>query len=278
MLGAVLGGARTYEDTRARFRLQLPRGWVLAPKFGDLDGMVFSRSFARGSSGLVQFAVRVKPDQSMAEVKRGLEGTLNQEGGFTPAGRRRTKIRGYPAERLEYHARHGTQGRTQKTTRIWLFRAFEKTYIIRLEGQKSDLRRVHREVTKMLRSFEPLSASAARPSRSPSSRPSLAKPQKAPRPSPERSAPELGAESLVGLWKARAGQGQSSSVVILRLDEGGRFLFESFSGTWRVDQGALVLQARPTETIRYECRLKGDSLVLSKGDLDAPIFFERVRS
>lgn len=77
---------------------------------------------------------------------------------------------------------------------------------------------------------------------------------------------------LVGTWNTSAKKG----VVTLRLEEGRQFRLGPHQGSWSADGSTLKLDRGGGDLITYRYQLKKGFLLLSGGDLDAPVRFERV--
>jgi hypothetical protein len=76
---------------------------------------------------------------------------------------------------------------------------------------------------------------------------------------------------LVGTWTTSAKKG----VVTLRLEAGRQFQLGPHQGQWSADGGTLKLDRGGGDLITYRYQLKKGFLLLSGGDLDAPVRFER---
>ena len=66
-MGAKPTMAKEYVDTKRRFSIDLPRGWKLAPRPGDIHGMSFRRDL---DGKFALFRVSVRP-ASLGETARG---------------------------------------------------------------------------------------------------------------------------------------------------------------------------------------------------------------
>lgn len=83
-----------------------------------------------------------------------------------------------------------------------------------------------------------------------------------------------GRRRLFGKWRA---VGVEPAFELL-LTSAGSFVLGPYSGRWAIEDGALRLAKSDTEFITYKYRFEGRKLVLSGGDLDQPVSFERISS
>lgn len=79
---------------------------------------------------------------------------------------------------------------------------------------------------------------------------------------------EAGGAGPVGQW--RKGQAE------LWLGPDGRFSFGPHQGRWSLTEGRIRLELGPVDIVSYAFRMKGNALILSGADLDAPLRLERV--
>ena len=254
ILGAVLLTlSAPYSDTQGRFRLDVSEHWTLAPRFGDIAGMVFSRGQADQDPRTVQFEVRVEGMTTSPSSQR-LAAYLVAKTGGTGAGDEEVRVGRYPARRttVEYEGGHPIPG--PRVVTVWALEARDIAYLLIFDRPRQDWHRYRSEIEAMLRSFEP-----------------TAKPKVAKKPAiPVEPPPVTSASSvLVGRWK-------SSSGVELSFSADGRFILGDLFGRYARLSDSLLELERPDGTKeRFSFEQSGRRLILRSKRLPVPAIYER---
>lgn len=249
-LCSALAAATPYADTQGRFFLSLEDGWELSPRFGETEGMRFSRALpARHGGGRVYFEVEVREDLSAPDWSEVSMSTLERQGHSTHRGASRVGARS--AQRV-------TARRDKHKVRCDYVQAGARAYRLCLEGGARDLRVVNDDVQAMLTSFRAESDGKARPSVkvAPSSGP---------------SAPEGSAVDLSGHYKSEAG-------VIFELNPRGHFRLGSLEGSYEVQGDLLTLRPDQGKETTFRFSMQAGTLSLLSSRLGAPARYRRIES
>lgn len=245
MIAIVLVGARPYEDTQKRFRLDVAEAWSLAPQFGDTSGMVFERKVPeREGGGSALFIVRADPSggRALGDYVSQIEGSFAAMPDFRAGTSRAVEVAGRGATQKRYR----TRGRRLTSTFVEANGFF---YLLHFEAPRRAARRLWPQAQAMLGSFRPGRVQARSPVATTTAR-----------------APEV--EAPVGRWQSKSG-------LVLLLEEGGRYELADVSGTYRIDGGQLVLSRPGGGRQTFGFTHDDDRLVLTSPDLSSPIEYRR---
>ncbi len=245
-------GAAPYEDPRRGFRVELPQGWALAPRFGDTQGMVFARTArTRRDSGLVHLMVRAESTAPtftafVAAMEEGLAG----QPGFARVKEHKGRLAGQPALVREYRASVGED--LEKRIVAHYVPAGGRFFLVQYEGRARDVERVQGELKAMLDSFAVLDVAGG----------------PAPRSSPVPAA--VDEEALVGRW-----ENDDGLVLVLGSDRG--FVLGELGGRFEVDARTLtlVIPGKGRELFTFTLDAAAGTLVLESPNLDAPMTYRR---
>lgn len=233
-------GARPYEDTRGRFKIQPASGWRLAPRFGDVRGTAFE--FEKRPAGIpARFTLWADKLEEGLDPWRALESELRAS---TTIQRQRDlprmQIGGVPADVRRYQGRRGAN---DVVVRAHVFAASDFRYTLWWEASLRKERQIARQVARMLASFQPA----------------------APRnPSPLPAKKEELQRSVVGRW-------QSDEGVVLELRKNGTFRLADVKGQYRVQGKQLELRPRDGTPQRFSIRWEQNALLLTNPVLQRPL-------
>ena len=230
--------------------MELEEGWVLTPRFGDTQGMVFSRQGSRRGPKIALFMVRVEEASgAISTWMRALEEGLRGQPGFKRLSERQTQIAGQPGLIRDYKTQ--VSSTVEKRIRWYVFAVRSRFYLLHAETERRHMRRIMPEIKRMVRSFK---AKGGR---------SRTEPME-----PAESAIPSGA--LVGAWIADSG-------LVLDLRAGGRFSLADVSGRYELnaDTLTLLIPNRAAQKFRYQVDLVRGTLVLSAPGLAEPIRYRR---
>ncbi len=243
-------GAAPYEDARRGFRLELPDGWALAPRFGETQAMVFTREVrTRRDRGLVSLTVRSEAGHpTFTAFVEAQERALSAQPGFARLGERRAPLGGSPALLREYRAELAPG--EEKRLRAYFLPAPDRAYLALVEGRARDLERVDKELAVALASFRTLGVSAPPP------------------PPPPRAEPGPGA--VAGRWENDDG-------LVLVLGSDGGFVLGELTGRFELDDRTLtlVIPGQGREPFGYTLDATAGTLVLESSNLEAPMTYRR---
>jgi hypothetical protein len=328
---AISGIARAdpYEDTKHRFVFDLPAGWRLAPRFGDLYGMSFERAIETDVAVLTVHADPA-PGSDLRSFADAVEAEWSRAEAAERSSESKRKIAGQSAIVREYAIK-----KRGRRARSYLFSAAGRFYHVRVDAPGAALRGLEPEIDGLLASFRPMKPPAEaeeeeeeeeeldlsgtwigkggvrlvltdeggfslgeRSGRyklegrtlilSVTGKPpqrfeiqlqdrgaalALSSPN-LPQPAIYRrgdSAPEASDRFIMGHWTTETARGS----VVLILSSDGVFEMAPLAGRWSVKGDRLTLRGGQGESVVYRFRLEGSTLVLSGGDLDAPLKFHR---
>lgn len=240
LLVAAAPGPGTYEDTKSRFTLDLPRDWKLAPRFGDTFGMTFERAL----EGQATTALTVHVDPAIAQDLAGFavaaEKAWQSAGPITMRSTSRVKVADRPA--LVHDA-----DQAGRRIKAYFLESDGHYYHLRFEVPPGQARTVEADWEKMVASFRP-GASA----------PKAADPKLPPSIPP----------GLMGSWRGKAG-------VAMTLRPDRTFAMGGLKGRWSIDGASLVLVVPGRSPLRFTMVLDGDVLELSTPNLEAPVRYDR---
>jgi hypothetical protein len=151
--------AKPYEDTRHRFRVELPESWSLSPQFGDTHGMVFQRELgSRQRKSLATLIVHVDsvPANDSREYAEAHERSLEQQGALEKKGESTTTVGGNAALVREYTAVASKEPKLEKTMRAYFFEAAGHRYLLHLEAPSRDFSKLESDLEKIMKSFKAL--------------------------------------------------------------------------------------------------------------------------
>ena len=246
-----------YVDTQDRFRLEIPEGWSLAPRFGDTAGMVFSRAGPGHHPRTVQFEVRVEGVTTARPADRLTAYLSAKTGGAAPAGRP-VRVGAHSAARatVEYEGGPPTPG--PRVVTVWALTVDSVGYLLVFDRPRSAWNRYRPEIETMLRSFAPR---APRPAR-------RAAPAPVPAPPPSAGA-KLSRADLVGRWRGPSG-------VELAFSADGRFILGDVLGRYTLSApSALELEQLDGRRERFSVERDGRRLILRSSRLAEPAVYHR---
>ncbi len=259
-LVVAMGGvasAGEHQDPRGRFRFPVPEGWAFAPAFGDVDGVRFRRELARAEAPVW---LLVHADPPAGPRPEAIERARDEGRGLRLVASDASALGGRPARRRRLVA---GSGRAAVEVRAWYLDDAGRQYVVWFEGPTHALRRLDRELDRVVAGFRPAAGTpptAAPPPERPSSRPT--EPPAPARPPPRDTA-------LVGRWHKEGGASLLLGSDHL-FDLGGQL------GRWRLDGSTLVLHVEGGKTVRFGVRLlDADRLELSAPRLPAPQLYVR---
>jgi hypothetical protein len=150
--------AKPYEDTRHRFRVELPDAWQLSPQFGDTHGMVFQRSVgARHRKSLATLIIHVDsvPASDAKAYADAHEKALETQPGFERKSEGATTIGGLPALVREYKSFASKKQEIEKKMRAHVLEAAGHHYLIHVETTARDFNKIESDLKTILKSFTP---------------------------------------------------------------------------------------------------------------------------
>jgi hypothetical protein len=163
LFAALLMAAKPYEDTRHRFRVELPDTWTLTPQFGDTSGMVFQRSIGvrqRQTVATLIIHVDSAPASDAKEYADAHEKALRAQPSFERKSESAVTVGGHAALVREYRALAAKKPKIEKTIRAHFFEAVGHRYLIHIESPSRDFAKVEEDLAKILTSFKPMAGSA----------------------------------------------------------------------------------------------------------------------
>ena len=238
-LSAAPSSPATYLDTQKRFTLQLPAGWEVAPLPHDMGGMSFHR---RRGGALALLGVQVfhfPTAVGLAEFDARVLAAYDQELGFAPQPNSSgaTQVAGRPAMRRRFVLQVAPGRKVFKLVEQHTLVVDQTGYAINCEALAESFGAFAGDCRALIDSFRPAQDIDSLPHR-------------------HRPAEKLAARHLIGRW-----QGGSHA---LRLTPGGEVVLDQLEGTWRIDQGTLVLTFDGQEE-RLEVEHAPRALTLSGG-------------
>jgi hypothetical protein len=238
-----------FEDTQGRFSLDLPAGWSFAPQPGDASGVYFRRVWeGMPANATVRFMTFTVPIDLNAFAAR-IAAASDQEPGFRLLQSEPVLVAGTTAIGRRFVTFVGGNKRLTKVVeqRLGMLGPF-KAYVLHAETLADVFGTFEKDFETLFSSFVPHdSAKPIGPTRA-----------KRPR--------RFDRRLLVGLWE---GGGQT-----LQLSPAGVAVLGEQSGSYRVDQGVLVLHFGDTEQV-FNFELTGKTLQLSGGSFGAGQAFVR---
>jgi hypothetical protein len=247
--------AKPYEDTRHRFRVELPDTWSLTPQFGDTSGMVFQRSIGvRQRQSLATLIIHVDsvPASDAKEYADAHEKALASLPSLERKGERAVTVGGHAALVREYRALATKKPKIEKTIRAHFFEAASHRYLIHIESSSRDFAKVEEDLGKILASFKPMTGTGEKKSET------IRLDELAPTP------------ALNGRWVNEDG-------LLMVLGGDGSFALAEATGRYEVKDNTLTMiipgQGRESFTFVFD-GLVG-SLTLSSPNLGAPMVYRR---
>lgn len=238
--------AKPYEDTKSRFRLDMPEDWKWAPQPGDTSGTWFRRT-----NGLAvgNFSVRViKLDRSttLETVKGEAERAIVAEPGYRRLAEEALVVGGRPATRREYTMFVAGSDRTQRRVDDYFLQNGDHAFWLHFESLAEGFDLYRDDVSHFLASFVPIAGG--------------------------QSTGVMGgvALELLGRW-TKVGDG--ALVLDLRSDQ--QFTLGPTQGSFTVERETLTLKTEDGEE-RFRFILKKDELTLAGPHLDVPIKYNRI--
>lgn len=249
LISLLIIAASPYTDTQQRFSVALPDGWGLAPRFGQTEGMRFSRKLAdRHGAGQAYVAIEARENVSVSEWIRTSSHELQL--GEHQVKASASQVGGRPSRRVR-----ATKGRAVVRcdyvgAGAWVFR-------LCFEGTRRDLRLVQADVKRMLRSFKPTVGSA--PTAPMADVPVL------------QAAPSAVPDRLYGQFKSEAG-------TTLQLLRDGRFLLGPAEGIFEAQGNLLVLVTAKGNRIEFRYVVSAQTLTLTSARLGKPAVYRRIEA
>lgn len=229
--------AKPYKDTRARFALEQPDGWQLAPLPGDTQGMVF-RKVVDGVPGTLRVAVRViKPGETTKMTLDEVEETAKAELGYKRGGDVPTSVGLLPAMRRTFSVYASGDESTVRAIEVIALHAYGHAHILHFETLQDKRKAFTRDLDKMMASYQALIGKGVY-------------------------------ATLVGTWINQAGGPE------LILEEDGRYQLGPLRGGYQADGGKLVLRVG-TDGEAYRYVLEDNILTLSSPNLGDEMKFKR---
>jgi hypothetical protein len=251
-------GAKPYEDTRHRFRVELPEGWALTPQFGDVHGMVFQRTLGtrqRRSLGTLIIHTDSSSGVDTKQYAEQHERALSTQGGFERVKESAVMIGGLPALAREYRALASKKPEIKKTMRAHFLEVNGVKYLLHFESITRDFTKLEGDITTVLASFTPLAKSSGSSETA------------------EQIAiePERAAANLAGRWVNDDG-------LVMVLGGDGSFALDEANGRYEVRDNVLTMiipdKGRESFTFAYDA---GEgTLTLSSPNLGEPMLYRRV--
>lgn len=229
--------AKPYKDTRARFALEQPDGWQLAPLPGDTGGMVF-RKVVDGVPGTLRVSVRViRPGETTKMTLDEVEEAAKAELGYKPGGDLPTSVGLLPAMRRTFSVFASGDERTVRAIEVIALHAYGHVHILHFETLQEKRKAFTRDLDRMMASYQALVGKGVY-------------------------------ATLVGTWINLGGGPE------LILEEDGRYQLGPLRGGYQADGGRLVLRVGADgEAYRYV--LEGNQLTLNSPNLGEEMKFKR---
>ncbi len=242
----ITAAAAPYTDTQQRFSLTLPEGWGLAPRFGQTEGMRFSRKLAdRHGAGQVFIGIEAREQVGVSEWIRSSSQNLTAAGHkVRPSD---SQVGGRPSRRVRAVKGRAVIRCDYLPAGAWVFR-------LCVQGTRRDLRLVESDVKVMLQSFRP--KVGADPSADVPIAPLAPTPIAAP---------------LLGRFKSDAGS-------ILQLHRDGRFALGPAEGVFEAQDDLLVLITAKGKRIEFRYVLSRGTLTLTSSRLGKPAVYQRIKA
>lgn len=158
LLAVALIAAKPYEDTRHRFRVELPEVWTLSPQFGDTLGMSFQRELgSRSRKSQAALLIHVDPFQvnETREHADAYEKTLEEQGALEKKGESATTVGGNAALVRDYRL-SVKKPKSEKTIRVYFLEAAGHRYQLHVEAAPRDFDKLEGDLQKIMKSFKPL--------------------------------------------------------------------------------------------------------------------------
>ncbi len=240
LLVALPATAKPYTDTKKRFSLEQPDGWVLAPMPGDTSGMIFRKNID-DIPGTLRVSVRpIKPSETPKQTLDELEGAMKAELGFQAGTDLPTSVGLLPAMRRTFSVFASGDARTVRAIEIIALHAYGHVHLLHFEtlqqlaGKRSAFTR---DLDKMLASYQAL----------------------------------VGKDTyatLIGTW-INLGGGPD-----LILEEDARFQLGPLKGGYQADGGKMALHLKDGGEV-YRYALVDNLLTLSSVNLGEDMRFKR---
>lgn len=254
LFAALLTAAKPYEDTRHRFRVELPDTWSLTPQFGDTHGMIFQRDLgvrARRSLAMLIIHVDSAPVSDAKEYADAHEKALRNQPAFTKKGESTSTVGGYPALVREYTALASKKPKIEKTIRAHFLEAAGHRYLIHAESPTRDFEKIEDDLTKILASFAPLAGASDR----------------------DTNAPKIALENtpvLTGRWVNEDG-------LLMVLGGDGSFALAEATGRYEVQNNTLtmIIPGQGRESFTFVFDGVDGTLTLSSANLGSPMIYRR---
>ena len=238
--------ARPYRDERRGFALELPKGWRLAPQFGQTEAMVFERRFSvrRGGRRAALSIRRVNADVVDQQVQEELHRVWGKSVGSAP------RLAPPPNMKTAWSRRYRPS--SDVDAEAHLLSTGTTRFLVALNASPRDLRRFRSDVRRLISSFRPLGAASPTPRPVPPAR-------------PLRRAPQL-----VGHWVRNDGAS-------LIFDADGTYTLADVTAPYAFKEGRLHLTDAEGYVQRFEILQEGDRLELRATALSAALVFQRFR-
>jgi hypothetical protein len=246
--------ARPYEDTRRRFRLELPEKWELVPQFGDTSGMTFRRVLKTRHGdvpAILLIHVDSVPAADAREYADAVEAQLKKQAGFTRLEEREGLVGGKPALIRDYKMLASKKPKIEKQVRTHYIDAAAHHYLLHFETTALEFHLVEKDLQQILDSFRPIAGASQKK---------------------EAHAP-IASDSA----KAIAGRWVNDDELVLVLGDDGSFALAEASGRYEVEGGKLTMiipgQGRESFTFIHDPEQR--TLTLSSENLGKPMVYRR---
>ena len=238
-LAAATASSPVYIDTQKRFTLSLPAGWEVAPLPNDMGGASFRR---RNGGQLALLGVQVfhfPTAVGLPQFDARVLAAYDQELGFAPQPNTSgpTEVAGRPAMRRRFVLQVAPGRKIYKLVEQHTLVVDQTGYAINCEALAESFGAFAGDCQALVKSFRPGQDIDSLPHK-------------------RKRLEKLAPRHLIGRW-----QGGSHA---LRFTPGGEVVLDKLEGTWRLDQGTLVLTFDGQEE-RLEVEHAPQMLVLSGG-------------
>ena len=250
-----------FEDVQKRFHVDLPPGWNFAPQPGDTAGAFFRRD-VEGMQGNAAVRVIIFPNPITVEAFVGsVAAATDHDPGFRLLANEPVIVAGLPGVRRRYVVAINGDVKWPKMVEQRFLVAGGLGYIIHVETVADAFGVFEEDFGKLFASFRPGPLTAGEEAA-----------QVEPRIQALRQSKGVGgrvpiAKAIVGRW---SGGGHN-----MQFGASGIVTFDAFHGTYRFDEGTLVLQVGDQQLI-FEYSMTGATLRLAGGLLGDGQDFRRV--
>lgn len=254
-----LASAAPFEDSRRRFRVELPEAWVIAPQFGDVNGMVFQKKVTgrRGTSlaTLIIHSDAFGADSEREAADRAEEG-LRSQPGFQRVEERPVMVGGQPALLRVLRTSLAKKPKLDKQIEGYFLQARGHVYMLHFESPAPDFTKLRPDIDAILASFVALAAAGG------------------------GSAEPIGGLALEAPPPKLAGRWINDDGLVLVLADDGSFALAEAAGRYELKNGTLtlIIPDQGRESFSFEHDAGAGTLTLSSPNLDAPMTYRRARA